>query len=471
MSEEKINNSEEIEQQTDAAVTAAVADKDCSDDSCGCGHDHDHGHHHHDEVMREVDPAEKSLSDALSVSFGILKFVMVILVVAYFITGLFRVDPQDKAVRLVFGKIIGEGDNRVLEQGWYFNAPFPFGQHISVPTDPQKVVMNSDFWYAMKISDVGKKPSQLARPLKPEIDGSLITGDANLVHGRFEVSYKVKDFVKFIRSIGVVETMTLNDSKMARADEIVKQAVATGVVHAVAEVEADSYIVGRTNREAAKRYAQKILDDLNSGIEIETVDNTQFQMPNSVYNAWEAVSNAENERGKLIEVAKQDRAKILGETAGEAHAPLYRLVREYQLALTAKDAVKINDFENQIDVALRTLRVKDTEDVTYNIGGQAAAVIKQAESYKTQVVEQIKGEAAKFNTLYLKYVENPVIFKTRLRQEALESIFKSPDVETVFAPPGQLYLETNRDPEVTRRREEAKLRALEQRVSEQGQAN
>ena len=466
MSEENTNKALNDEQVPEEHVAAAVAEeKDCSSD-CGCGHDHGHHHHHHDEVAREIDPAEKSLSDALSVSFGILKFVMVVLVVLYMCSGLFRVDPQDKAVRLIFGKIVGEPGQQVLEQGWYINAPYPFGQYVSVPTDPQVVSMNNDFWYAFKAGDESKKPAELARPLKPEYDGSLITGDANLVHGRFDVTYKVRDFVKFIETIGTVETSALGDSKMARATEIVKQAVSTGIVHAVAEIQADEYIVGRTNDGAAEGYAQRILDDLNSGLEIVNISNTKPQMPNSVYNAWEAVSNAENERGKQIELARQERARILGETAGEAHGPLYELVLGYQLALTADNQAQVDTFEAKIDRALRTLEVRDEEGKLLNIGGEVAANIKQAESYKTRVVEEIKSEANNFKTLYEKYLENPVIFANRLREETRETIFTSPDIETMYAIPGQLYLETNRDPEVTRRREEAQLKRQQERLAE-----
>ncbi|WP_432798160.1 SPFH domain-containing protein [Poriferisphaera sp. WC338] len=462
MSELNPNNEQLGSESDDDRIATVMAERPADD-----ARDHKPDH---DEMIHEEDPGAKALTDALNICFLILKFIMIALVLGYLITGLFRVDPQNKAVKLTFGAIVGEPGQQVLEQGWYWNWPYPIGEHVSVSQSPRTISLNREFWYSLRPGEEGKKVSELqARPLNPMMDGSVITGDANIVHGRFDVTYKIQDFVNFIENVGTVEKVTLGDTEMARADEIVRQAVATGVVHAIAKINADEYIAGRTNMESAMRRAQRMLDDLETGIVLETLTATQHEMPNSVRAAYEAVSNAENERGQLIQRAQQVRAKILGETAGEAHVYLYKLVRDYQLALSADDAAKTKAFEEMIDQALRTLRVKLPEsDVEVRIGGETAAVIKQAESYKTQVVEQIKGEVNTFKILHDEYKANPVIFKNRYRQAAREKIFTSEDVETNYVLGGKLYLETNRDPEIQRKREENRLRKQQEDLVREG---
>ena len=476
MSEEIKNNPENEGQQNaeEQALMSAVAEHECE---CGpegcegggscCGHDHHHHDHGHDHMMNEEDPAAKSLSDALNVSFKILKFIMIVLVVAYAFSGIFRVEPQKKAVRLIFGKIVGQPGEQVLDEGWYLNLPYPFGQSVTVPTNPQDLNVMRDFWYQVLPGDEKKSTSEKARPLNPEFDGSLITGDANLVHGRFKGTYKVIDFVSFIENIGTIETATLDDDVMLRATDIVTQAINTGVVHAVSEVTADDYIEGRANMSKAKVYAQKILDELGSGIEIEYIQAINYQMPLAVDREWKAVSEAENERGEKIQRAEQERLRILVGTAGKAHDELYKLVLNYQLS-TGDEAAA---YEKQIDRALRTLSVADENGKTLPIGGDAAAIIKRAVSDRTRVVEKVRGEVATFETLLGEYRANPLIFKNRFREAAREEIFKSKDVETFYTVDGQLYLELNRDPEVARKREEMRLKAQEQRLAVERQQN
>ena len=72
---------------------------------------HGHDHHHHDapEIpYEELDPAQRSLADALKVSFQLLKLAMIGLVIAYILTGLFWVKEQQQAIRLRFGRMVGE---------------------------------------------------------------------------------------------------------------------------------------------------------------------------------------------------------------------------------------------------------------------------------------------------------------------------------------------------------------------------
>src|SRR5690348_12096254 len=87
------------------------------------GHDHDHGHgdhdhgdghdHHHGEGdgdghepggngrarFEELDPAQQSLADALRVSFGVLKAIMVVLLILYAFSGFFSVGNNEVALR------------------------------------------------------------------------------------------------------------------------------------------------------------------------------------------------------------------------------------------------------------------------------------------------------------------------------------------------------------------------------------
>ena len=111
------------------------------DDDC------DHDHHHDHEPFEPADPAQKSLADAMRVSFMILKVIMVAMLIFYASTGIFTVEPQQQVVRLQFGKIIGENEGLVYDQGWYVGWPYPIEEKIKVPTTQRNVTLLNAFWY------------------------------------------------------------------------------------------------------------------------------------------------------------------------------------------------------------------------------------------------------------------------------------------------------------------------------------
>lgn len=61
------------------------------------------------------DPAQQSLAEAMQLSFGILRVVMLALVAAYAVSGLFSVGSNEVALRLRFGRYVGQPGEQVLD--------------------------------------------------------------------------------------------------------------------------------------------------------------------------------------------------------------------------------------------------------------------------------------------------------------------------------------------------------------------
>ena len=151
--------------------------------------------------------------------------------------------------------------------------------------------------------------------------------------------------------------------------------------------------------------------------------------------------------------AQQDRARILGEAAGEASGPLLALVAAYEQAVERGDDATTKELEQQIDQALGSLLVG-----TVAIGGEAARVINAAKTYRTQIVEQVAAEAQTFQQLLPQYRQNPRLVLSKLWEDAREGILTG-DVETFYTVPGQLELQLNRDPELQKERQKEQLRS------------
>lgn len=457
------------------------------------GQDHDQSpgpdHRQGGTAREQADAAARSLSDALQVSFAMLKVAMVILLVIYLGSGVFRVEEQQRAVRLVFGKIVQNPDNsnRIYGPGLYIGLPFPIGEVVIVPVTSQTLSLDRAFMFELQEGDQGLSIEEIAeryanRALNPERDNSLMTGDANLVMGMFTVTWKVNDPALFIENVGLAQPDEGPDDNLAadplyRAQEMVRSATERSILHAVAEVNAESFISGGggTNTEKAALAAQAMLDDLRAGIEIERIQALMHIPPPSAYSAFQAVINAESERATKINQARQEAARTLGETAGKATNALIGLIEQYETAVDSGDEEAAVAIKAQIDDALMRKFVPFGEG-DMEIGGSVAERINQAEAFRDRARERVKAEAQAFMELYVTVYGDPdlppdqrptaeesrkalTILTSRLWQDMRERVLTSPTVETIYAPTDTLRVDINADPKIKRLREELALEA------------
>ncbi|NBX29082.1 hypothetical protein EBR04_01300 [bacterium] len=392
------------------------------------------------------DPAQQSLAEALKVSFGILKFAMFGLLVAYALSGTFSVGSNEVALRLRFGDYVGAPGQRVLERGTYLAAPFPIEQVIKVDTRPTTIDLDREFWYEITGGGSSKDAfrSGQARPLNPIKDGSLLTGDFNIAHARWSLTYRVTDPEDYITNVG----------KPDLGEEIVRCAIQQGIVQATAQLPAEDFLKGVVNRELAIGIAQRRLDEMKTGLTIDQLNLDQVTAPMAVVKSFDDVTTAEADRSQRIVAAQQDRTRILAEAAGEAAEKLVALVTDYEQAVEAGTAAEAAAAETKIERAFAELNIDNAL-----IGGEAAKVINGANTYRTQVVERVKAEREMFERLLPQFRQNPRIILSRLWEDAREQILTG-DVETFYTVPGQLQLQLNRDPEIQKMKQREQLRNL-----------
>jgi len=411
--------------------------------------------------IHDLDPAQRSLADAMRVCFSILRVGMIFLIGIYCVSGIFRVDEQHKAVRLRFGRIVGDVGHKVYNPGWHFGLPVPIEEIIQVPITPQKIDFSKAFWNEIRptiLAEASKTRAEMAaeggKALNPERDGSLLTGDSNIVHAQYKVTYSIsKDgVVNYIENVG----------DAALAEKIVRSAVERGVVHAVAYVKADDFLGGRANQEIAQRRTQDILDQLETGIKIQTFAASATAVPLAVYDAWHAVSNAQSEKGKMIDIARREYASIMGQTAGEARDSLYQLIKDYELE---HDKAKIEALSEELDQSLTSLRMSPLRGGE-NIGGTVSEMINLASTYQTQVVETVKAEADTFSMLLVGYRKTPAILINRLWEDMREDIL-SGDIDQMYLPTGNVWVDTNQDPTIQREREKRRIEAQTLKLQQQ----
>lgn len=418
--------------------------------------EHHHPHHHDDEHELDLDlldPAQQSLNDALRVSFGLLKIVMLGVVVAYFFTGVSMVGENEQAVRLRFGEVVGEGENRILTKGVHFGWPFPIEEVIKVPNDRRSVTLNEQFMYSMTDEERALPIDQRAerrqlQNLDPSKDGSLLTGDVNIAHGEWKVFYRIGNPVAYLENVGSEDA----------AAELVRVAAEHGIVATAAQVTADTLLsASDTLRTTMMSRIQAALDDMDTGIRVLDVSGTAM-VPLQVRNARNAVTSASSERAQAVLEAQREHDEKLGSAAGAAWQQLWTMVQAYERARLSNDQEALRIAEEDLTQAFETLNTGPKYG-NMAIGGEVAQIIHQARTYRAQVEEQTRAEADYFKAMLVAYNENPRVFMQRAWTEMLAGLLNSEnDTEVYYTQDkGQLRIQLHRDPEIQRRRDEKRI--------------
>ena len=393
-----------------------------------------------------LDPAQQSLADALRVSFGILKYVMLLLVVVYFFSGTFSLEATETAVRLRAGKIVNDN----IEEGTHFAMPFPLEQVIKVDSSDRTLQLDQSFWYqATAVNEMNKlNRSQGGGALDPSQGAwSMLTGDANIVHAKWTIGYSITDSDDYVTNIGDKETL----------EKLIHAVAEQSLVHSVARTLADDIIRGNPDTEAAKSLMNKKLGAMGAGVTVNTVRMSEFTVPLKVLRAFDAATSAESEKAEAILAAQQERAKILGEAAGEGADELLTLIEEYQNAIALGDADAVAELDTQLDQVFGTLRISDDGPA---LSGQVAKKINEASGYKAKLVARYQAEAEQFRNLKDQYSANPQYLLERLWEEAKAEILAG-DIETFYLPRSELRLVINRDPDLAKERQKEELKKID----------
>ena len=428
---------------------------------------HDH-HHDHDEhgvlgvveaperlIGEELDPAGKSLADALKVSFRVLGCIMVVLLAAYLASGVFAVKSDERAVISRLGRL----QSQVLKPGLKFSWPFPVDRAIIVNVHEQETRINSFMYYMMSYM-AGRDYSQIAaasNSLRPGLDGALMTADGGLMHVQWNCKYvipadddqAVLDYVTRLSGLEADRKAVLKPAERAVLD-----AVDNASIRVAAKV--DLEVIRRNEPQFTQdvlTLAQKLLDDLKTGIRIRSLQCIAHVPPLQTRDAFNAVTQAEQARSATESNAEKEAVATKLKAAGPNWRPLIEAIGLYERALRDKDAPAADAAYRKIDTLLM-------DEAT---GGQARQIIEDAKGQARQTVARARALADRFGQLLPQYLANPALTIhwewTQAKQEILsrEACIKQYAPQTGKG----LVLYLNYDPALIRRLKEAQAKKLE----------
>lgn len=267
-----------------------------------------------------LDAGAQALADALRSSFGIVKVVMALLFVVFLFSGVFTVGPREKAIRLTFGKPVGEGDKVLLGSGFHFGWPYPIGDVIKIPiTEVQEVRSRSHWFLQTAVQEAAGEIPPAGPSLNPMLDGYALTADRNIIHAKATVRYRIEDPVRcvFDFSSGADQTYGLTGISNA-----VLNALDNALVYAAARSRLDEVLFEKTAfQDAVQRRVVQLVLDQKLGVTVEQC-LVETRQPRQLDLPFKFVTEAGQKRATALTEARSYRDKKLSEAEGEAAARL-----------------------------------------------------------------------------------------------------------------------------------------------------
>ncbi len=435
-------------------------------------HSHSHGHSHPDHPEPptggpSADPAQESLVGALHASFNVLRVVMVVLVVLYLFSGIFRVEPDQQGLIARLGKLRmtqGEqGETPVFGPGWHGALPDPFDAKYTL-TGKVLELKTTHFMFEHDQAASSKNLAEIVFPLAdltPGQQGAMLTGDRNLSHGRWEIQYRIQDAAAFLTHVGE-DPDSFQPLLTRLVESAVVREVAGRTVEDVTREKVDAV------REGVHRRLQAALDRLETGVRVEQVVAYTIE-PGAVRPAFLDVTRAQNEKKTLMDRAEEQATEIINAAAGsrQTHAELLTLITEYGNAqLQGTDDAQLAAMLSEIDVQLLAAEEQGA--------GQVAVTLSAARAEANDINDRVRREYEQFQRYQELRAAQPRLAVLGLWVQMRREILSNEMNEIFFVPDAdEIEILVNRDPQRQIRLEEQ--RALDrqrggiQRANEPGQ--
>ena len=219
---------------------------------------------------------------------------LIILLVLWTLSGLYRVLPDEQGVVLRFGKFI-----KTTQPGLNYHLPLPIERALT----PKVTKVNR--------IDVGFRPASDSGRSSgvgnvPE-ESLMLTGDENIVDINYSVFWVIKDAGNFLFNIqSPVETVKAT-SETAMREVIAKSPIQSILTEGRSKIEVE-----------VQEITQKILDEYGSGIQITQVQTQQADPPSQVIDAFRDVQAARADRERSKNEAEAYANDVIPRARGEA---------------------------------------------------------------------------------------------------------------------------------------------------------
>ena len=242
---------------------------------------------------------------------GLVLVALVVLLI-WFAFGIYRVQPEEQGVELVFGRW-----TETTPPGLHYNWPAPIG-HVELP----KVTRVNRVEVGFRTSFDSGRSTTSTRDVSQE--SLMLTGDENIIDIQFVVFWVINDAGKFLFQIRNPEETVKSAAESAMREILGKTAFEFARTQGRANIEAE-----------ARQLIQAILDQYGSGILVTQVEMQRVDPPGNVIEAFRDVQAARADKERAINEAQAYYNEVTQKAAGTAE----RVIKEAEAYKLEKVAV------------------------------------------------------------------------------------------------------------------------------------
>ena len=237
---------------------------------------------------------------------------LIILLIVWTLSGLYRVLPDEQGVVLRFGKFV-----KTTQPGLNYHLPFPIE---NVLTPKVTKVNRMDIGFRSE-RDSGFSSGGVADV--PE-ESLMLTGDENIVNIDFSVFWVIKDAGNFLFKIQDPEGTVKAAAETAMREVIARSDIQPILTEGRSLIESDT-----------QEIIQKILDEYTSGIQITQVQTQKADPPDQVIDAFRDVQAARADMERSKNEAEAYANDVIPRARGEA-AKILQAAEAYKKEVVAK---------------------------------------------------------------------------------------------------------------------------------------
>ena len=267
-----------------------------------------------DELIRDIQKKIKNfLPGGASTGNKPIFFGLIVLIIIWALTGLYRVLPDEQGVVLRFGKFVS-----TTQPGLNYHIPYPI-ENVFTPKVTKVNRMDIGFRSG---SDTGFSTGGGVADVPEE--SLMLTGDENIVNIDFSVFWVIKDAGKFLFKIQDPQGTVKAASETAMREVIAKSKIQPILTEGRSKIEIET-----------QEIIQNILDEYESGIQITQVQTQKADPPDQVIDAFRDVQAARADMERSKNEAEAYRNDVIPRSRGEA-AKILQAAEAYKKEVVAK---------------------------------------------------------------------------------------------------------------------------------------
>jgi membrane protease subunit HflK len=190
----------------------------------------------------------------------------------------------------------------------------------------------------------------------------MLTGDMNILAIEFIVQYKIKESSEYLFNVADIHE-TIGKAAEASMREVVgKSKIDEALTTGKADIQLGTMVL-----------LQSILDDYHAGVQVAAVQLQDVDPPEAVAAAFKDVTNAKEDREKLINQAQGYRNDIIPRAKGEAAELVNRAKGFAQARLNRSQGeanrflATLKEYQQSKDIISKRIYIETMEEILPNV--------------------------------------------------------------------------------------------------------